>query len=393
VTPEASIGQRARTLASAFQAELGVDPEGVWSAPGRVNLIGEHTDYNAGLALPFGIQQRVLCAVRRRADERLRLISRDAGRRELLLSSVGPGQVSGWPAYVAGVAWALQLDGATPSGLDVMIESDVPMGAGLSSSAALECASIAALAELWEHHRSALELARLAQRAEVEIAGVPCGLMDQLASMCAAEGHVLAVDFRALSVEPVPFELERAGLALLVIDTRAPHALLDGAYAERRRACLEAAQRLGLESLRDADAAALAPLDAHPVLRKRARHVISENARVLDSLSLLRAALDPEQAGRLAELGPLLHGSHASLRDDFEVTVPHLDVAAEAAEGAGALGARMVGGGFGGSVLALIASQDSERVPVAVAAAFATRGWQAPRFFEAQPGSGAARAL
>lgn len=383
--------ERANTLARAFEAELGVAPEGVWAAPGRLNLIGEHTDYNAGLALPFGLEQGALCAVRRRADERLRLISREAGRRELWLSQSAPDGVQGWAAYVAGVAWALAEDGASPTGLDVLIESDVPIGAGLSSSAALECAAVTAMAELWGHRRGPLELARLAQRAEVEVVGVPCGLMDQLSSMLARAGTVLAIDFQSLSVEPVPLDPASAGLALRVIDTRAPHALVEGAYAERRRACSDAAARLGVASLREARPEALSGLDGHPVLARRARHVLSENARVQASIGLLRAACEPAGASRLTELGPLLSASHASLRDDFEVTVPHLDVAAEAAEGAGALGARMVGGGFGGSVLALVAAGDVARVSSAVAAAYAARGWQEPRFFDARPGGGAAR--
>jgi len=379
----AALRERSEALAEAFQTELGGAAEGVWSAPGRVNLIGEHTDYNDGLALPLATPQRTLCAVRRRADERMRLISRQAGRQELSLASCGPGQVQGWAAYVAGVVWA--------TGLDVLLESDVPMGAGLSSSAALECAAITALAELWGHCREPSELARLAQRAEVEVVGMPCGLLDQLASMHARAGFALAVDFRSLSLERVPFDPASAGLALLVIDTRAPHALVDGAYAERRHACQEAARRLGVASLRDASPEQLPVLDAFPVLQRRARHVLGENARVAASLDLLREASEPGRAGRLAALGPLLDSSHASLRDDYEVTVPHLDVAAEAAERAGALGARMVGGGFGGSVLALVQAPDREAVARAVAADYAARGWQAPRFFDALPGGGAAR--
>jgi galactokinase len=390
---DANLVERARTLAAAFQTELGAPAEGVWAAPGRVNLIGEHTDYNAGFALPIGIQQSTLCAVRRRADQTLRLVSSGVGRHELLLSDIGPERVEGWVAYVAGVAWALSLDGAAPTGLDILLDSDVPMGAGLSSSAALTCASVTAMAELWGHQRSAIELARLAQRAEVEVAGVPCGLMDQLASLCALEGHALAIDFQSLSVEPVPLELAQADLALLLIDTRAPHVLADGAYAERQQACRAAAQVMGVGSLREAALESLARLDTEPTLQRRARHVLTENGRVQQSLALLRAASGPERAGRLAELGPLLSASHASLRDDFEVTVPHLDVAVEAAERAGALGARMVGGGFGGSVLALVRTDDGEPVAGAVSAAYASRGWNPPRFFHAKPGPGAARVL
>ncbi len=391
--PNAALMARARRLRDAFSAELGAAADGVWGAPGRVNLIGEHTDYNDGLALPMGIQQHALVAVRRRTDSTLRLWSSQAGRVELELAEAAPGRVSGWAAYVAGAAWAALQDGARGTGLDLMLDSDVPMGAGLSSSAAVECASLLAMAELWGHARSRLELARLAQRAEVEVAGMPCGLMDQLTSMCAREGHALALDFRSFSVEPVPLPLVEAGLALLVIDTRAPHRLTEGAYAERRQNCRAAAQALGLVSLRDATLAQLRSLSPDAIEARRARHVISENERVERALELLRAASGPLGAAGLEALGPLLSASHASLRDDFEVTVPQLDVAAEVAERAGALGARMVGGGFGGSVLALVRSRELEGVAEAVRAEYATRGWEPPRSLAALPGNGAERLI
>jgi len=385
------LSHRAERAKQAFQSELGGAAEGVWAAPGRVNLIGEHTDYNDGLALPMGIEQAAIVAVRRRSDSKLRLVSLQADRQELELGELGPGRMSGWTAYVGGAAWALMADGANGTGLDLLLDSDVPMGAGLSSSAAVECATVLALSESWGHERSRVELARLAQRAEVEVAGVPCGLMDQLTSMCARSEHALAVDFRSLSVEAVPLPLAAAALSLLVIDTRSPHQLAEGAYAERRRQCREAAQALGVRSLREADLDALVRLDARPLEQQRARHVISENRRVERSLSILREASANGGAARLAELGPLLSASHASLRVDFEVTVARLDVAAETAERAGALGARMVGGGFGGSVLALVPEAARDPVERAVAAAYAARGWEAPRCFAAQPGPGAAR--
>jgi galactokinase len=372
-------------LRQAFRDAFGAAPEGVWAAPGRVNLIGEHTDYNDGLALPLGIAQRTRVAVRRRADQRLCLRSLQAGQHELSLAQLAPGQVSGWAAYVGGVAWAALQAGAAATGLDVLLDSDVPMGAGLSSSAALECACLLAMAELWGFERSRLELARLAQRAETEFAGVPCGLMDQLASLHARSGHALMVDFRALTIEPVPLPLDAAGLCLVVIDTRAPHELARGEYAERRRACASAASALGLASLRDASLPQLARLDPASVDARRARHVVRENARVSEAFGVLR------QRRPLAALGPLLTASHASLRDDFEVTVPHLDVAAASAEAAGALGARMVGGGFGGSVIALCRKIDREGVAERVLRAFAERGWDAPRLFDAEPGDGASR--
>lgn len=389
--PHEELSRRAERLRRTFQSEFGGVPEGVWAAPGRVNLIGEHTDYNDGLALPMGIAQRAVVAVRRRADSTLRLISLQADRQELELEQALPGRVSGWAAYVAGSVWAIIADGARGTGLDVLLDSDVPMGAGLSSSAAVECASVLALSDLWGHARPRVELARLAQRAEVEVAGVPCGLMDQLTSMCARAGHALSVDFRSLEIEPVPLPLDSAGLALLVIDTRAPHELAEGAYAERRRHCHAAARALGVSSLREASLAALERLAAEPLEQRRARHVISENQRVEQSLAILRGAAAKGSAARLAELGPLLSASHASLRDDFEVTVPQLDVAAEVAENAGALGARMVGGGFGGSVLALVKADATDRVALAVKQAYAARRWEEPRCFTAAAGDGAAR--
>ena len=439
---------RAAELARAFEAEVGAPPEGVWGAPGRVNLIGEHTDYNEGFALPLGTEQRALVALRRRQDDELRLWSRQAGRARFKLSELAPGKISGWAAYVAGAAWAAVTDGARGTGLDLVLDSDVPMGAGLSSSAAVECASLVAMADVWAFSRSKVALARLAQRAEVEIAGVPCGLMDQLTSMCARPNEALWLDFRTLDSERLGLPLAAAGLELLVIDTRAPHQLADGAYAERRQACQRAARVLGVTALRDAtlDALANAASQLGSEEHRRARHVITENARVLEAVAVLKNAqigasatsahasselvgetrsprrvspnihkvpnartpvlpvsTRPSPAGDaakpgtdlghevLARLGPLLSASHASLRDDFEVTVPQLDVAAEAAERAGALGARMIGGGFGGSVLALVSRADFDTVADAVQATFNAHGWAAPRSFRARAASGAGR--
>jgi len=387
--------ERAQALARRFEKRAGAPPEGVWAAPGRANLLGEHTDYNAGFALPFGIEQCACVAVRRRSDARLRLWSEQAGATELSLADLTGERISGWAAYVAGSAWAASEAGARATGFDLLLDSDVPMGAGLSSSAAVECATLSALAELWSFARSPLELARLGQRAENHVAGVPCGLMDQLASMSAEPGRVLWVDFQSSSVTPLDLPLASAGLELLVIDTRAPHQLADGAYAERRRACQEAARSLGVETLRDADVTSLAVAPGAapslgPEWRRRARHVVTENARVLAAVEILR---QPGPASRLQRLGPLLSASHASLRDDFEVSVPHLDVAQVAAESSGALGARLMGGGFGGSVLALVPDAAEAAVASAVRAAFVERGWSEPALFPARPAAGARRLL
>ncbi len=384
--------ERAKHLALRFRQHFGAAPDGVWAAPGRANLLGEHTDYNAGFALPFGIRQRARVALRLRADSRLLLCSEQAGACELSLADLRGERIAGWAAYLAGAAWAAIDAGARGTGLELLLDSEVPVGAGLSSSAALECATLLGLAELWGLQRSPLELARLAQRAEQRVAGVPCGLMDQLAALCAREQHVLWVDFQSEEVVPLALPLVAAGLELWAIDTRAPHQLASGAYAERRNACQQAARQLGLHSLREAQPEQLARAAAElsPPTLRRARHVLGENARVQAAVELLR---QPGPEARLAQLGPLLSASHASLRDDFEVSVPQLDVAQAAAEAAGALGARLVGGGFGGSVLALLPHGMGEALAAGVQGAFAARGWALPQLLEVQPAAGAARVL
>lgn len=387
--------ERAQALARSFEIAFGVAPEGVWAAPGRVNLIGEHTDYNAGFALPLALRERTWIALRRRPDGHVRLRSGQADAAELEFEEIAPGRVPGWAAYVAGSAWAAREAGARATGFEALVDSDVPIGAGLSSSAALSCATVLGLAELWGFEASRVDLARLAQRAETEIAGTPCGLMDQLTSLCAREGRALAIDFQTLKLEPLELPLAAAGLALLIIDTRQPHALVEGAYRARRESCARAAELLGVASLRQATLGALAAAGARlgAEATRRARHVITENERVLAAVSLLRAAARDGHSELLRELGPLLHASHASLRDDFEVSVPALDVASASAEKAGALGARLVGGGFGGSVLALVPSARVPAVSEAVNAAFLAQGWEAPRLLTAEAGAGAGRVL
>jgi galactokinase len=378
-------------LAVAFRARAGRDPEGVWFAPGRVNLIGEHTDYADGFVLPVAIDRGVLVAAAPRDDGRLRCWSlQESDAADLRLEEIGPGKVEGWAAYPAGVAWALAASAAPAGGLgaDLVVDGDVPAGAGLSSSASLECATALALAEL----SGALgglrpaELAGLARRAEVEVVGMPCGVMDQMISMLGRPGHALFLDTRTMATEQLPLGLEAAGLRLLVIDTRAKHRLVEGAYAERRASVEEAARVLGLPALRDATPelveAAAAEL-GDPGLR-RARHVVGENARVLRTAELLRA-------GRLDLLGPVLAASHASLRDDFEVSCPELDAAVGAATASGALGARMTGAGFGGSALALVPEALVDRVTTAVLAAFEVEGFRPPEIIPVRVSGGARR--
>jgi galactokinase len=378
---------RGRRLAAAFSERTGRDPEGVWAAPGRVNLIGEHTDYNDGFVLPVAIDRAVLAAAGRRGDGRLRLWSLQEDKpTDLELAEVGPGRVDGWAAYLAGVAWALGQAGVPLGGADLVVDGDVPAGAGLSSSAALECATAVALAELNGADLDRPALAAVARRAENEVVGVPSGAMDQMISMLGRAGHALFLDTRSLQAEQVPLRLDAAGLRLVVIDTSAGHRLVDGAYADRRAACETAARALGVPALRDAtleQVETAAGVLGDPGLR-RARHVVTENARVLEAVELLRA-------GDLEPLGALLTASHASLRDDFEVSSPELDAAVEAATGAGAVGARMTGAGFGGSALALVPHRLVERVAGQARSAFAAAGFAAPEVFAVAASDGARR--
>jgi len=376
----------AERAAGRFRAWHGAEPEGVWHAPGRANLIGEHTDYNEGWVLPFALDRGVVVAAKRRGDDVLDIRSLQADAPVTVpLATLRAGSVTGWAAYPAGVAWAIREAGQAVGGASLVIDSDLPQGAGLSSSAAIECATAVALVALYEVSVSRLELARLARRAENEMVGVPSGIMDQCASLLCEAGHALLLDCRTWDTAPVRLDPAAAGLALLLVDTGAQHALTDGRYALRRAECERAARAFGVRSLRDVDDPARAAEIGDRVLARRARHVISDDCRV-------RAAVDLLNAGDLAGLGPLLHASHASLRDDFEVSWPEADVAAEAAEAGGGLGARMMGGGFGGSVIALVPA-DTEGPREAITAAYAGRGWAPPRFLPAPPSAGAERLL
>jgi galactokinase len=377
-------------LAVAFTELTGRPPEGIWSAPGRVNLIGEHTDYNDGYVLPFALAARTAAAASRRADGRLtvRSLQWPGSSLDVRLSALQPGAVAGPGAYAAGVAWAMRAAGHPVGGLDIVIDGAVPVGSGLSSSAALECAAALAIAELSGIRLAPAELARLAQRAEKEFVGVPCGIMDQMAAMLALAGHALFLDTRTGIVEQVPLDPAASGLVLLVIDTHARHELADSGYADRFASCAEAARRLGVPALRDVPEAglpdALARLAAFPVLARRVRHVVTENARVLATAELLRT-------GRLAAVGPLLTASHWSLRDDFEVSAPELDTAVSAALAAGALGARVTGGGFGGCVIAIAPAATAAALSAAAAAAARRAGHVAPAVWPAVPSAGAHR--
>jgi galactokinase len=369
-----------------FATCYGKQPEGVWHAPGRVNVIGEHTDYNEGFVLPFALAQGVQAAASLRADRVLEVRSSHPGTAPaaLPLAALTPGSVTGWAAYPAGVAWALREAGCAVTGASIAYDADLDAGAGLSSSAALECSTALALAELNGLSVPLPELAALARRAENDFAGIPTGIMDQSASLLCQAGHALLLDCRSGETSAVPFDLAAAGLLLLVVDTRVRRALSDGRYAARRRECEEAARALGVPSLRYVTDGNDVGRLADPLLERRARHVITENARVLQTVAVL-------QAGEPAQCGPLLTASHVSLRDDFEISWPQADVAVEAALAGGALGARMTGGGFGGSVIALAGAAGADSVRAAVAAAYVGRGWQPPLFTEALPSPAAHR--
>ncbi|MBL3804917.1 galactokinase [Streptomyces sp. BRB081] len=383
--------RRAEQVAEGFRALYGRDPEGVWAAPGRVNLIGEYTDFNDGFVMPLALPHTAVAAVARRDDGVLRVHSADLPDpvTELRVDDLTPGCDTSWAAYPAGVVYALRAAGHAVGGADLHLASTVPTGAGLSSSAALEVVTALALNDLYGLGLGRAELARLAQRAENEFVGVPCGVMDQMAAACCTDGHALHLDTRDLSLRQVPFAPADDGLALLVVDTRVQHALGDGAYAERRAGCEEGARRLGVSHLRDVPHAELAEAlerlaDAGEHVVRYVRHIVTDNHRVGEVIALL-------DAGEVRALGPVLTEGHRSLREDLRVSCPELDLVVESALAAGALGARMTGGGFGGSAVVLTEADAAGRIGEAVRAAFATAGHPEPRIFPALPSAGARR--
>jgi galactokinase len=383
MTTDTDVAARA---ASAFAEQYDIEPAGLWAAPGRVNLIGEHTDYNDGYVLPFALPFRTVAAAG--PQESGWTVCSDFADQPVDFSDVStPGAVEGWAAYVAGVVWALTEAGFDVPPARIALASDVPVGAGVSSSAALESAVLTALVDLGGLDVPIEQRPTLAQRAENVYVGAPTGIMDQSASIRCRAGRALFLDCRSYAVEQIPFDVAAEGLAVLVINSNAPHQHVDGEYGARRKSCEEAARILGVAALRDVPAdgldAALHRLDDE-VMRRRVRHVVTENQRVLDTVALLGS-------GRIREIGPLLTASHASMRDDFEITVPEIDVAVEAALTAGAYGARMTGGGFGGCVLALVDADAADATIAAVAAVYDRHGFPAPTPFVAVPSQGATK--
>jgi galactokinase len=365
-----------------FLETFGAEPDLVAAAPGRVNLIGEHIDYSEGFVLPFAIKDRTLAAARKRDDSIVRIAS--VQRRNKIVTvdikDVKPGLKGEWERYALGVLWSM---GVT-SGVDLMIDGHVPLGAGLSSSAALECSVATAVNHLFDMGFSLEELARLTQRAENQYVGVPCGIMDQSVSLMATNGFALLLDCRDLSTRNIPFDVASHGLELLIIDTQAHHALTDGGYAERRASCESVAAKLSIKSMRELT---MEQLDSsrHLITETeyiRARHAVTEMKRVLDCVEAL-------SVGDFVKVGQLINASHVSLRDDYTVSCPELDTAVDASLAAGAMGSRMVGGGFGGSAIALIQASKTSQTIRAVEKAFADKKFKAPRFFTSLPSQGA----
>ncbi|WP_394941548.1 galactokinase [Psychromicrobium sp. YIM B11713] len=369
-----------------FQSHFDAAPDGVWQAPGRVNLIGEHTDYNNGFVLPFAIDRQARVAVRLRSDSVIRLRSASAEVAPIETSVDQLSSAKGWSAYLLGVAWVLRELGISVPGFDLLLESTVPSGAGLSSSAALESATALAFNELLDAGLSRKELVIVGHRAENEVVGAPTGILDQSASLLAAEGRAVFLDCLSRESELVPLDLPAAGLAMLVIDTKVSHAHADGGYSARRASCERGASALGVDSLRELSVEDLprAQTALNEETFRRVRHIVTENARVLEVVAALRSS-GPRS------IGELLNASHLSMRDDFEISCPELDLAVETTQRNGAIGARMTGGGFGGSAIALIPLEREQQIRSAVLLAFSVAGFSTPDLFTVLPGPGAQR--
>ncbi|WP_138443277.1 galactokinase [Sinomonas susongensis] len=383
------MSQGVERVTAAFRDAFGGEADGVWTAPGRVNLIGEHTDYNEGFVLPFAIDLAARVALRVRDDGAMRLVSTaeaESGTSQLSVQGLRPEHASGWSVYPAGVVWAFKERGIDVPGFDLVLDSDVPLGAGLSSSHAIECAVATALNDLTAARLDAQQLVLATQRAENAFVGAPTGIMDQSASLRGRSGHAVFLDCRDQSAELVPFDAASAGLVTLVIDTRVAHSHADGGYASRREACELGAEVLGVKALRDVSVEELDEARGlmDEMTFRRVRHVVTEDQRVLDTVAALRES----GPGAIASF---LDASHASMRDDFEISCDELDTAVEASRAAGAIGARMTGGGFGGSAVALVPLAEEDRVRSAVLAAFAERGFRSPRLFTVTPADGARR--
>ncbi len=376
------------SVAEAFKRHFGYEPTGVWSAPGRVNLIGEHTDYNLGFVLPFAINRRTYAAVSLRSDDLVRVASAFSEQpHEVKLSEIARNPENDWAAYPFGVAWAVaKLANLTGVGFDAYFESDVPVGAGLSSSAAIECSTSLALNDLWQAKLTRPQLARAGQLAENEIVGAPTGIMDQSASLLGERDHAVFLDCQSLEAQAIELGFEREGLELMIIDTRVSHRLTDGGYASRRAACELGASQMAAASLRELSESDLqrAKEIMDDVTFRRVRHIVTENTRVLETVERLKTA-GPKS------IGALLNASHVSMRDDFEISIDELDTAVEVALRHGAIGARMTGGGFGGAAIALAPIEKVSEITLAVFAEFELLSYKKPNIFAVSADQGARR--
>ena len=373
----------ASAVVEAFDQAFGYPSERLYRAPGRVNLIGEHTDYNDGFVLPMAIDRAVWLAAAPRPDRQVRVRAVTLERDDLFgLDDLQPSREVHWANYVRGVLAMLELTGHRLTGLDLAYAGDVPIGAGLSSSAAVEMAVAAAARDLFVLDLSPLDLARLSQRAEHEFAGTQCGLMDQLISAVGQEGQAMLIDCRAFTWEPVPLP---RGVAVIVCDTSKRRGLIDSAYNERRAQCEEGARRLGVPALRDLDVTTfeIQSGELPPVLRRRCKHVVYENDRTLCAAEALRH-------GDLRSFGRLMNESHTSLRDLYEVSCEELDLMAALAQSQpGCWGARMTGAGFGGCVVALVDMPAVEAFTHNVAAVYKRQTLRTPALYVCQASAGA----
>lgn len=389
-TASATDAVRRRRGAVLHQQTFGAPAAVIAFAPGRVNIIGEHTDYNGGLVLPIAIDLGTTASVSVRTDGVLRVASAQAaGVHDYPVSDLHSVTTGSWQSYVVGAVAMAIAAGWTDGALNVVVDTTVPLGAGLSSSAALECSVLVATrgiaGDIDDAPDTRMQIALMGQRAEHEFAGMPCGIMDQAASMLGRAGHALLLDSAALTARQVPMHLEDLGLVILLINTNAHHELVDGAYAERRASCERAAAALGVDYL-----AAVAPSELNrlgdvglsTVDQHRARHIITEHARVADAVEAFESA-DLDAVGRL------MAEAHWSMSRDFQASCIELDVAVEAATEAGATAARMTGGGFGGSAVALVPAERVEHVKRAVQDAFATERFTAPSFLVVSAADGA----
>jgi len=366
-----------------FTQRFGEAPAVVVRAPGRVNLIGEHTDYNDGFVLPLAIDRAAWIALRPRNDCRVSVYSIDYNEgREFDLSALKH-EKAGWVEYLKGVAWCLQDAGMNLKGFEGVLAGDVPLGAGLSSSAALEMATARAFAAVSGIPWDAVAQAKLGQRAENKWIGVNCGIMDQLISATGRAGHAMLIDCRSLELQPAPLP---GGVAVVVLDTATRRGLVDSAYNERRSQCEAAAQAFGVRALRDVTPAAFASKDGQldATTHRRARHVISENDRTVRAVEAMRK-------GDIGVLGRLMNESHESLRDDYEVSSDALNAMVEAAQAHKAcFGARMTGAGFGGCAVAIVRAEAADDFVAATSAAYQARSGNTPAVYVCRATDGAA---